>query len=283
MSYEMKKEAKKDAKIYSKVYKKFQRRYVISYFPRDIYGIDLMDFTSQGYAHLRGRSNCGYVLNVVDIFSKMLFSIRVKTKSEKMFNDTLTELFKRIGKPIKIWSDMEKGLISACKKMKIEVYHTNNSYEGVGSHSVPNVETVNNRMRIALRELKANHPADSWNTLITNMVNTFPSYWNNHGRKALFGFSSYQIFKAPTNSAIIDLIRLNYLKKSYDLSATAHYKAGDYVYLQTPITMRSKAKPKYYETKFKIVEVDNSARPPMYQLEGIKNTKFYEKQLIKAS
>lgn len=90
----------------------------------DRYVIDCVDLRRYE-AHNQGYS---WILNIVDSFSKFLWSYKLKTKSAKEVADALEDCFMRYGPPVTIQSDNGKefknNILSAlCLSMNIRIIH----------------------------------------------------------------------------------------------------------------------------------------------------------------
>ena len=149
----------------------FARRTVVSHAINDIWGLDLIDLVSKGG---------GYILNGIDIFSRKAHSVKLTSKSAASIEEGLEKMFVLFGdKLVKIWSDKESGLVSNSKFLtenNIELYHTENSYDGKFSN--PIIERFNRTMREAMMKIKQEHPNQNFNQLAVNTIKSFIPIYN---------------------------------------------------------------------------------------------------------
>ena len=106
---------------------KFKRRRVLVYNVDDIWSADLMDMQSFS------KQNKGfkYLLNIIDIFSKVAYSIPLKSKSQQSIVEAFEKLFTKTKPPKRIWVDQgkefwNKTFRQLLDKHNIVLYHVYN-------------------------------------------------------------------------------------------------------------------------------------------------------------
>lgn len=256
-----------DDKIFS-----FDRRGVYAPDINDTWAFDLVDMSSK---------RAGYILNIVDVFSRHAMSIRIHSKHKESIKWGLTELFKKAkAKPKHIWSDMEPGLVGAkpwLEKLGIHLYHTNNSYHGPDTHSVPIVEVFNRGMRrYMMKTVKVENPKDTYQTIANKTVQDFLPFYNDKIHSTL-GVSPNDVYYGKYTKETIRQEHINrYNEKKKSLKP---WKVGDKVLLQKPNEgqIRSKYEANYYDEPFTISEVIQS-NPITYKLEGLEGI-VYRQQM----
>jgi len=238
---------------------------------------DLFDMTSK---------KAGYILNVIDIFSRKAEAVKIMDKSSETLEEAFEEIFSKFGKkkPEKLWIDREAGfygLQSWFAKQKIELYSLNNSYLGPNTHSSPIIERFNRTMKGYMMKLKE-EKGGNFNTLMNETINDFIPKYNSKKHSTLKATPN-DVYKSETPNSETELqkqtkvLHLRYVNRPrVNLKP---FKVGDKVLLQKnfkqPIT--AKTDPTYYDVIRKIISV-KLTNPITYKLEGVEGT-FYRQQL----
>lgn len=253
--------------------KVFDRRGVYVPYVNHTWAIDLIDMTKQ---------EAGYILNVVDIFSRKAESEKLNSKSSEALKNGLLKIFEKFdGKPKKIWTDMESGIYGLYKWFEdnnIEIYSLNNSYLGPTTHSSPIVERFNREMKRYMLKLKSKNPKQNYNQLMHRTVREFIPIYNE---------KKHSTIKATPNEVYngdepIYKTKQTHLRNvNRPRVSLKPFKVGTTVLLQKPFKekIEGKTEVKYYEEPFKIIQV-KLTNPITYILDGIDGT-FYRNQLKK--
>lgn len=141
--------------------------------PKDIYQADLLD------VHQYAKFNNGYkwILNVVDVYSRFAVSIPIKTKDENDLIDAFNKVFKEIGKPSNLTTDLEAGIMgrkfqNLLKKNEINHYAVNPQQKR--SNAI--VERFNRTLREKIRDVLYVYDTNNWlsflNSIVYNYNNT---------------------------------------------------------------------------------------------------------------
>lgn len=258
--------------LFKKPQTEFDRRTVISQDVNDIWAIDLVDFAKQ-----KG----GYVMNCVDVFSRYAQSVKLKNKSKAEMERAIHELIKLYGaKPKKIWSDLESGvqaLESHFNSMGIELYHTNNSYRGEGTHSVPIVERFNRTMKYWMFIYKQESETNmNWAQLLVHTIKRFIPFYNTRVHSSL-GRTPQEVYSGKYNNEVnsIQTVNENARKiegKTFNIGQSVNLaKRGD--------PFRSKTATNFHKKPFAISGV-KPTNPTTYTLAGKGNTAYYGKQFL---
>ena len=153
---------------------KFKRQAYHADHKGQFYQIDLMDFASV---------NGGYVMNCIDVFTRYAQSIKLKNKTSSEIQRALNEIFKIMGTPENLQSDMESGLYSKdneqfLKGLNVNLYSVYNSYSG--TNSAPIVERLNRSAKQFMNDTirydeNLNKKAISWPSISSQVSQQFPN------------------------------------------------------------------------------------------------------------
>jgi hypothetical protein len=243
--------------------KNFKRRQIRTYEINEIFGIDLVDM-----ANLKeDNNNITFLLNVIDLYSRFVWSIPLKSKSAV---DVLNA-FKSIGNlPKKIWADegkefLNKEFLKFCKNNNIEIYHTFSGLKSVF------IERFNRTLKENIYRYFSQFHTNEYINILPDLINDynnkihssikckpFDVYFNKKVPKG--NYDKIEVVKPKFN--IGDFVRIAIGKR--------HFEKG---YTQ-----------KWSKEVFHIIEIDD-LYPVLYQLEDLNNEridgKCYEQELQK--
>ena len=251
----------------------FDRRTVTSNGVNDIWAVDLIDF-----AGLKG----GYVINCVDVYSRYAQSVKLTHKTEKEIGRGIKELIKLFGaKPNKIWSDEESGLKSFIKKdldkLGVELYHTDNSYRGEGTHSVPIVERFNRTMKYWMYIYKQESETNmNWAQLLVHTIKRFIPFYNTRVHSSL-GRTPEEVYSGKYNNEVNSIQTVNENARKIEGKT---FNIGQSVNLaKREDPFRSKTETNFHKKPFSITEI-KPTNPTTYTLAGKGKTAYYGKQFL---
>jgi len=256
----------------------FKRRIYFAPSSNDNWQIDLVDLSSK---------NSGYVLNVIDVFSRKAFSIKLHAKNTTEVKRGLLDAFTFFdGKPKKIQSDKEGSVYSNeiqnwLKEQNIELYSVGNAYDG--GYSAPIVERFNRSYRNFMQMLKTKRSKQNYNQLSVAASREFPQIYNNTVHNTT-GITPNEAFDG--NVVPSQVVKETYKTRSHEILTSRKtqpkpFLVGDMVFLQkSKKTIENKFEPKFDKTQYKIIEVLDTD-PITYRLENHQNT-YYRKQLRKS-
>ena len=257
---------------------KFKRRIYYSPSKNDNWQIDLVDLSSK---------NSGFVLNVVDVFSRKAFSIKLNAKDTDEIKRGLLDAFKFYdGKPTKIQSDKEGAIYSNemkqwFKDQNIDLYSVGNAYDG--GYSAPIVERFNRSYRGFMMHLKSKKSNQNYNQLSVLASREFPTVYNNTVHNTT-GITPNEAFdgNVKPDAVIKETIKTRMHESiSKPKAQPKPFIVGDMVYLQKQKKkIENKFEPKFERAQYKIIEVLETD-PIKYRLENHPNT-YYRKQLRKS-
>jgi len=256
---------------------KFDRRTtIVSGSVNDTFAADLIDMNSDEL------SNSGYILNVMDIYSRYAQSVKLKTKSKDEVQKAMEKIFQRFGnKPRKIWSDKEAAFValkSWFSSQGIELYHVENSYMGPNTHSVGMIEAFNKKMKKFMLDRKTDH-GGNWHQLMAYTVDNFIPQYNNTVHSVI-GTTPLEAYNGDFDISRVQ-IEQNMKKKD---EPTDKLKVGDLVYLQRSkeIIRGGMSKTKYID-KIEEISAVIKTNPTTYRLVGHGVTGYYRQQFIRAN
>ena len=258
--------------LFKKPQTEFDRRTVTSQGPNDIFAIDLVDFAKQ-----KG----GYVMNCVDVFSRYAQSVKLKNKSKAEMQRAIHELMKLYGaKPKKIWSDLESGvqaLETHLNGMGIELYHTDNSYRGEGTHSVPIVERFNRTMKYWMYIYKQESETNmNWAQLLVHTIKRFIPFYNTRVHSSL-GRTPEEVYSGKYNNEVNSIQTVNENARKIEGKT---FNIGQSVNLaKREDPFRSKTETNFHKKPFSIKEI-KPTNPTTYTLAGKGKTAYYGKQFL---
>ena len=248
--------------LFKKAIYNFIRRAIESNFIGEYVGIDLADMSKEE------GSNKGYILIVIDYYTRKLFTRVLKTKSMKDIETGLKSIFQEMSLiPRNIHSDKEAGLINSnyLKSLGVNIYHT----EFLGS---PIAERVIRSLKEIIEPLRCKSVARSWK----QHVKTSTDFYNNRTHRTI-KMSPNEAWNDPNSIKLKDNLEFFYTRNRTGPKST--FNIGDKV-----LTVRKKSKfekgykQRWNKTEYKIKAILLS-NPIMYQLNNGKN--YYTQQLQK--
>ena len=262
---------------------KFKRQAYHADHKGQFYQIDLMDFASV---------NGGYVMNCIDVFTRYAQSIKLKNKTSSEIQRGLNEIFKLMGTPENLQSDIESGLYSNeneawLKSHNVNLYSVYNSYSG--TNSAPIVERLNRTAKQFMNDTirydeKLNKKAISWPSISSQVSQQFPNYYNNKVHSFL-KISPAQAWSGDHNKHI-QKIQFGHINepKVNKREDKRILNIGDTVLIQKEKNYhRAKAESQFYTDKY-IVSKINNTNPTTYKLTDengeILESNFYKQQLL---
>ncbi len=258
--------------LFKKPQTEFDRRTVKSQGVNDIFAINLVDFAKQ-----KG----GYVMNCVDVFSRYAQSVKLKNKSKSELERGIHELIKLYGaKPKKIWCDLESGVQALephLNSMGIELYHTDNSYRGEGTHSVPIVERFNRTMKYWMYIYKQESEINmNWAQLLVLTIKKFIPFYNTRIHSSI-GRTPEEAYTGKYNNELNAIQTTNENARKIEGQG---FKIGQSVNLaKREDPFRSKTETNFHKKPFSITDI-KPTNPTTYTLSGKGKTAYYGKQFL---
>ena len=258
----------KKIRDYGETNKVFDRKGVYASYRNQIWGFDLIDM-----------EDAGYVMNIIDIFSRKAESEILNSKSSEAIKKGLIKIFEKFGdKPERIWTDKEAGLYGLrpwLKEQGIEIYSLNNSYLGPNTHANPISERFNREVKKHMNKIRKEKKGRNFSQLIHETVRTFLPIYNNRFHRTI---------KTTPNEAYdttkVQKIRVQHLRNLIrPREAHKPLRVGSLVLLQKNFKnpIKSKKETTYYEQPYIIIKV-KLTNPITYVLDDIEGT-FYRDQL----
>jgi hypothetical protein len=233
----------------------------MAYFFGDVAQVDLMDLTGEHDPHYK------YILMVIDVFTRKLFTEKLKTKNKSDIDNAFRKIFTEY-KPNLIHCDQEPAIIHSdyLKSENIKIYHTPNSEHGAGI-----VERAIRTMKLKIETERDKLRNRNFPAVIKLCTNNF-----NNSINRTMGRSPNEAVKKPFEMSSLWKEKANELKKD----VKNLYKVGDNV-----VTVLNK-NPFRKESKFQwgnivyTIEEVKDTNPSTYKLKH-KIGSFYHQQLQK--
>jgi len=263
--------------VHKKVVRQFPKRKVITSGVDDIWAIDLLDVQNLK----KMNSNYGFLLCVIDLFSKYAWVIPIKTKSEK----NVLDAFKTIQHyPSNLWCDEGKEFYNKCDEGKefynksfkkfcedghINMYHTNTGLKSVF------VERFNRTLREKINFYTTEHNTNRYIDALPQIVKEYNDTINSSTKEKPIDIYNKKVSPHP--------ILLSLPTDKND----EKFKIGDYVRIATNIkTFEKKTSQNNWSYDvYKIFKIDNSVEPIVYYLQNMEGQKiqtlFYAEELQK--
>ena len=242
----------------------FMRRQVVKLYPMDIFCLDLIDTQS-----IRAQNNnFGYILCVMDLFSRMAFVRPLHRKTMKETWGGLESIFNELQDyPRACWSDNGSEIVSCYKKMdELGIHH----YTVNSPLKCSVIERYNLTLEMKLFQyMTARHTVRYIDALqdIVKGINERPS-------RALFGLSPDTVFHNVESQ--------NWLKNKYKQEKEVHDKKatrldkngiqiqkGDWVRVREKVTKFERGyKPKFGATVHRVLRRLNT-KPATYRVTDI--------------
>ena len=263
---------------------KFKRQAYHADHKGQYFQVDLMDFSSvQG----------GYVMNCIDVFTRYAQSIKLKNKTSSEIQRGLSEIFKLMGTPENLQSDMESGLYSNeneawLKSHNVNLYSVYNSYSG--TNSAPIVERLNRTAKQFMNDKirydeNLNKKAISWPSISSKVSQQFPNYYNNKVHSFLKNISPAQAWSGDHNKHV-QQIQFGHMneEKINKREDKRIFNIGDTVLLQKEKNYhRPKGESQFYTDKYIISKINNT-NPITYKLTDengeVLDSNFYKQQML---
>ncbi len=281
---------------------KFPRRTYYAFAPNDVFQVDLIDLTgigkeegvgSRGGVHKEqeitkqaGKGTGGYIMNVIDVYSRKADSVVIESKSGDAIMMGLKKIFERMGKPKKIQSDKEGGLLSKEKElnnMGIQIYQVANAYDN--RYSAPIVERLNRTMKDYRHHYEVDHPEKSNLAISKFVASNFPKKYNSDIHRTIKTTPNNAFNGSTSMSDVLGAVfKYSESKPIPKRQINTDLRVGSLVYIPKEATGRQiekKGAEKWIRTPYEIEEI-TSSNPPQYKLKGLKQ-KYYKEQLKKST
>ena len=252
--------------IFKPIKKKiYQRQHVYAYFKKDLFSADLVDYQY----HSKFNKGYNYLLNVIDIYSRYVWVIPLKTKTAV---ETLNA-FKTINEiPKNLWVDEGKEFFNSefmkfNEKNSINMYHTYSEIKGAF------IERFNRTLKEKIIKYMEGRNTRTYINELPNIVKQY-----NHTKHSTTKQTPYDVYfnnKIPqtmkqikpdsNNLKVGDYVRINRIKDLFEKGYTHRWS----------------------KEVFKIIEIIAPPFPTMYKLQDMSdeiiNGKFYLEELEKTA
>ena len=254
--------------LHKPITRKFKRRRVYVSNINKIWSADIMD------RQKLSKQNKGYkyLLNVIDLFSKYVYSIPLKSKSQHEVAKAFAELFLH-NKPQKLWTDQGSEFINKTFKKflnehNIELYHVHN--EGKAC--------VVERFNRTLGEMIQRHLTA---TNSKNYINKLQEFINEYNNKEHTTIKMTPL--QATNPDNVELVLLHTFKNVKPNLEKAKFKVGDRVRIYSYKTKFDKGYKHNWTTEIFVVSEVRHTNPITYKVKDLEGEdiigSFYTQEL----
>ena len=264
--------------LFKPALRNFSRNTIYSNFVNEIWEIDALYYKN----YSRYNSGYKYIINVIDVFSKYLIAIPMKTLKGKDVADKFERLFKTV-KPMKIRSDRGKEFDNfhfrnLCKKYGIIYYTTTNQTKKCAI-----VERVNKTMRLKIGRFishRGNYRyidnlkdlVKSYNHSIHRTTKMRPIDIDEDDEKQVF----QNMYGYPN---MLEILKSKQGQKKFEVGDTVRQKFDEKV-------LDKGTDQKWTDIVYKIRKVYNKLTKPLYAVElngSDVNRRFYPEELQKVT
>jgi len=167
--------------VHRRTTNKFKRRKVIAYHVNDMWGADLADMNEL----IKYNNGYRYILNIIDIFSRHVWSYPLKTKSSK----EVLKAFWDIGiKPNVIWTDEGKEFVN--RDMKKWRDKSVKHFIARNEQHVAHVEAFNRTLKTNMWKYFTAHNTRNWIDILQQLVKQY----NNTKHSSLHGLTPNDVY-----------------------------------------------------------------------------------------
>lgn len=279
-----------DRELRTRAKKKGACRVYLNRFTRNIYYIDLIDFSSKqnkwiqsqfkdsATANFNKNRGYKYVLVCIDGYSRYLMTRLLKSKDAKTVSSAMQDIIKYYGAPHHINCDQGSEFVNAIfkksilEKFDIKMYHMHSDNKSVFAERV--IRTIKEYIITPFNRSKG-----IWYEYIDQAVKKH----NEHVNKET-GYSPNDIWK--NNIVYIERDKPDNLDTK---DTTAQFDTGDYVRIvkKPSLLQKSSLTYKWSETLYEVIDIDTSMMPIMYSVRNCDTgsesaRKYYYWELLKS-
>jgi predicted nucleic acid-binding protein len=242
-----------------------------------VVGVDLADYTGN-----EEGSNRGYIVCMIDYFSRYAYTEVIQHKSKTELDGVLDRFIKRFGVPDNIHSDRESALINSnvVKKYNINVYHTDNLNAHTSGGSAI-CERFIKTLRSKLEQYRDQSVARSWKQHVEECTKQYNEEDVHRTIKMTPYDAMHDMKKLRGDAQKDDLIERDAEVKADEKKHKPKIKVGDKVLIPLEQGKFSKGyKRKWSKEVYEVVKV-NDTTPTTYTLSnGITNAYAENLQVI---
>lgn len=256
-----------DLKIFTKethksAFKNFVRRGVRALFPNELWSADLVDMSNVKNTNAKTT----FLLNIVDVYSRYAWSIPLKSKSAI----SVLNAFKSIGKtPKLLWVDEGKEFYNSqmkefCEENNINMYSTHSHIKSAF------VERFNRTEKEAFYKMFTEKQTKSYSKFLPIFIQEYNS-------------SIHSSTKATPEDLYLNG-GISHEEPLVKIVSKNKFKIGDYVRIsKAKRTFEKGYTARWSAEVFKVIDVNTSSNPVMYELEDLASEKidgrFYSQEL----
>lgn len=143
---------------------------IIAFHPNDVWQADLLSV----FKTAKVNKNYRYILNVIDVYSRFLWSVPLKTKSAKEVAAAMVKIIGIAGAPDNFTTDNGKEFLNSDMKALLKKHDTKPWINQAGDHNTMGiVERVNRTIRELIRKWFAMKNTKVWYNVLDDIVENY--------------------------------------------------------------------------------------------------------------
>ena len=262
--------------LFKKTNKKFRRNKILASYINEFWQIDLLDYSKLS----RYNEGFKYLINIIDVFSKYLIVIPIKTKSMFEITYKMNILFNRV-KPVNLQSDrgrefFNRDFKALCILHKINYFVTQNQ-----TIKCAIVERVNRTIRMRILRYLAHNKTQNYIKVLPDIISAYNKTEHRTIKMRPYDVQAEHEEKVFKNSYGVR----NFLELMKKSRKQYKFNENDNVRIKfDPSPMTKENDQKWTDFVYKIRKVYNKFARPQYsvQLDGkpVKR-RYYQEELQK--
>jgi len=143
---------------------------IIAFHPNDVWQADLLSV----FKSAKVNKNYRYILNVIDVYSRYLWSVPLKTKSAKDVTAALAKIIASAGAPANFTTDNGKEFLNSDMKALLKKHDIKQWINQAGDHNTMGiVERVNRTIRELIRKWFSMKNTKVWYNVLDDIVENY--------------------------------------------------------------------------------------------------------------
>lgn len=210
--------------------KNFPRRKTIMYGIADTYQIDLVEMIPLA----KYNKNYKYILTVIDIFSKFVWAIPIKSKTAKEVSSAMNTLFQSGHIPKNIHSDQGKEFYNSEFKQLLK-RHNINHYSTFSTMKAAIIERLNRTLKSKMWKYFSLHSTNKWIDILQSLIDDYNNTKHStikmkpkdvkkrDEKKLLSTVYKYVDYLKPAKFEVDDAVRISKYKHIFEKGYTPNY------------------------------------------------------------
>ena len=220
-----------------------KRGFIVAFHPNERMQMDLIDMTK--FSHNNG--GYGWIMLIVDIFTRRCFAYAMKKKNEQSIYDVLTKFFDSYH-PYILISDNESGFRSKIIQRLMDEERVDHQMVDSGDHKALGVidravQTIKNAVYKYLKDKNT-----------TKYINHLPTIISSYNATPNLGIQNISPNDAQEKENVDNLQILNHKKEKMNLKNRVQFAAGDTVRIRAKQTAFMRSFDEKYSDKVHTIE-----------------------------